>query len=178
MPTARELLDQADALMRRNRLARAPAAEDGIPTLTDAIAARAAESLASAEQHTPAPRIQSAANPIDDVPLLTDAVEEIEAPSILEEPPDVDDPAMWTDTLTGAHTIIPAVPLEVPREGDHAQGVGVLPEEWGEAAPHPGPALAVETIDIAAMPDPAPERPVGPDAAAPPPPLESFTVDF
>jgi hypothetical protein len=54
------------------------------------------------------------------VPLLTDAVEEIEAPSILEEPPDIeeppefDDPAVWTDTLTGAHSILGEDRIELP----------------------------------------------------------------
>jgi len=169
MPTARELLDQADALMRRNRLASAAAPEDGIPTLMDVVPAPAdaapAQPAAAARAAVP--------TDLEDVPLLTDAVEEIEAPSILEEPPDPDDPDMWTDTLTGAHTIIPAVPLELPAaQSPGAQGVGVLPEEWG-AGPA-GPAFAVETIDLApadAEPEP---RPVGPDAVAPPPPLESF----
>ena len=188
MPTARELLEQADALMRRNRLASAPAPEDGIPTLTDAVPPEQAAPPAPA----PARAARGAEPPgdLEDVPLLTDAVEEIEAPSILEEPSLLDDvpepdAAMWTDTLTGAHTIIPAVPIELPPA---TEAVGVLPEEWGASAPA-GPALAVETIDIAPAPaEPADAaeprsplstegdgpRPVAPDAAAPPPPFESF----
>jgi hypothetical protein len=179
VPTARELLDQADALMRRNRLASAPAPEDGIPTLIDAVPMPPEvpdPELSAARSAAPVPP-----RDLDDVPLLTDAVEEIEAPSILDEPPDPDDPSMWTDTLTGAHTIIPPVPIDLPPARADTLGVGVLPEEWGAG---PGaPPLAVETIDLApAAPEPeesapwqAPEpRPVGEDADAPPPPLESF----
>jgi hypothetical protein len=147
VPTARELLDQADALMRRNRPASPTPAEDGIPTLMDAVQPAASP---GAPREAPSARAlvrEEAANDLDDVPLLTDAVEEIEAPSILEEPPDDDDPATWDDTLTGAHTIIPAVPLELPPVPEAT--IGVLPEER-EAAPaaHAGPTLAVETIEI------------------------------
>jgi hypothetical protein len=172
VPTARELLDQADALMRRNRLASAAAGEDGIPTLIDAVPVPPASAEGDATPHKAA---QDTPTDLEDVPLLTDAVEEIEAPSILEEPPDPDDPDMWTDTLTGAHTIIPAVPIDLPPAPAAAtEKAGVLPEEWG------APALAVETIELAPPPpepfaEPEPQ-PVGPDAAAPPPPLESFPM--
>jgi hypothetical protein len=165
VPTARELLDQADALMRRNRPA-AGAADEGIPTLTDAVP--------PAQPGTPreAPSARAlvrgdAANDLDDVPLLTDAVEEIEAPSILEEPPDEGDPEAWDDTLTGAHTIIPAAPLELPEQPAPSApaAVGVLPEEWGATPPaHAGPTLAVETIEI-----PPPRADVAEPVAVEPP---------
>jgi len=170
VPTARELLEQADALMRRNRLASAAVPEDGIPTLTDAVPVPTeVPDVTATQSAAPEPP-----RDLDDVPLLTDAVEEIEAPSILDEPPDPDDPSMWSETLTGAHTIIPPVPIDLPPAA--ADSVGVLPEEWGAA---PGaPPLAVETIDLApAAPEPWQEpapSPVGVDADAPPPPLESF----
>ena len=196
MPTARELLEQADALMRRNRLA-PPAADEGIPTLTDAVPAPPAAAL-----EPPSARAivrAEAANDLEDVPLLTDAVEEIEAPSILEEPPEADDPDAWTDTLTGAHTIIPAVPIELPAarggQTDATQGgIGVLPEEWGATpAPHAGPSFAIETIDIPAPPADLTEHvPAAPDAEAssfgtlppagiprdfpPPPPAEALPL--
>jgi len=151
VPTARELLDQADALMRRNRPASATPADEGIPTLMDAVQPPDA---ASAPREAPSARAlvrEEAVNDLEDVPLLTDAVEEIEAPSILDEPPEEDDPAAWDDTLTGAHTIFPAAPLELPAPQVHgeAPAVGVLPEEWGATPPaHAGPMLAVETIEI------------------------------
>ena len=84
MPTARELLEQADALMRRNRArdsiqpmppAPAPVAEPpiaDIPVLTDVV-------------ETHAPPVPAAANVIPDVPVLTEAVEEIEAPALVTD---------------------------------------------------------------------------------------------
>ena len=75
MTTARELLEQADALMRRNR---AQVRLPDVPTLVDAVPP-AGRALAD----TDAP-----VDDLDDVPLLTDAVEEIEAPSLMDPPPD------------------------------------------------------------------------------------------
>ena len=155
MPTARELLEQADALMRRNRPAAPGHADEGIPTLMDVVPppAPASERVEPARKQASDPVSQLA-----DVPLLTDAVEEIEAPSILEEPLDDEDPEAWTDTLTGAHTIIPGLGIDLPAPAAQAQPpeepVGFVPEEWSAGAPLPqGPALAVETIDIPAAPD-------------------------
>ncbi len=89
MPTARELLEQADALMRRNRAG----ADDDIPVLTDAVpSAQEAKS-----RFAPNPRAvpPSRAEP-DDVPLLTDEVEVIEAaalgPAVGEG-----EPSVWLD---------------------------------------------------------------------------------
>ena len=72
MATARELLEQADALMRRNRTRQI---DTEIPELTDAIA-------------TPVIAPESPPTPValDDIPELTDAVEEIEIESIVEIP--------------------------------------------------------------------------------------------
>jgi hypothetical protein len=94
MPSARELLEQADALMRKNR----SRADADIPLLTDAIAiAPAASPLFAPAVVSIAPRaagpvavtplsaqipaivpsanVPSANDPSEDVPLLTDAVE-------------------------------------------------------------------------------------------------------
>ncbi|HEY8623088.1 MAG TPA: hypothetical protein VIM74_04415, partial [Casimicrobiaceae bacterium] len=68
MPSARELLEQVDALMRKNR----SRSDSDLPLLTDAVAIAAAPAPAS----TPA---LAAAAPHADVPLLTDAVEEVVA---------------------------------------------------------------------------------------------------
>lgn len=91
MSSARELLEQADALMRRNR--RPPRGED-IPELTDAVAD---EALARSTR--PRAEIVRRAEPlpatIDDIPELTEAVEEIEAPSIQEYPEDPDELSRW-----------------------------------------------------------------------------------
>ena len=74
MPTARELLEQADLLMRRNR---AGQVDTEIPELTEAIS-----------MPVIAPEPASAAVALADIPELTDAVEEIEIASIVEMPDD------------------------------------------------------------------------------------------
>src|SRR4029453_4744094 len=81
MATARELLEQADALMRRNR---ARQVDTEIPELTEAIA-------------MPVIAPESSATPValDDIPELTDAVEEIEIASIVEIPDDELDSQGW-----------------------------------------------------------------------------------
>ena len=75
MPTARELLEQADALMKRNR---AREQEQDIPELTDEVAAAAVASpslreSSKASRSAPRQRYVRA----DDVPELHDAVEEL-----------------------------------------------------------------------------------------------------
>jgi len=175
MPTARELLEQADALMRRNRLATAARPDDdGIPMLTEAVPVPPPASAPAAT--TPAARAPTPAAPaaapapvvyddLDDVPLLTDAVEEIEAPSILEEPPDIeeppdfDDPAVWTDTLTGAHSIlgedrielpppVPAAELTSSSRAPSPVASGVV----GRSADPDAAAPAPRSVDTTAMP--------------------------
>jgi len=81
MPTARELLEQADALMRRNR---ARQVDTEIPELTEAIA-----------MPVIAPETSAAPVALDDIPELTDAVEEIEIASIVEIPDDELDSQGW-----------------------------------------------------------------------------------
>jgi hypothetical protein len=79
MPSARELLEQADALMRRNR---ARALETEIPELTEVVA-----EVAPGSNATPIA--------FDDVPELVDAVEEIEIASIIESPEDIKEAPGW-----------------------------------------------------------------------------------
>ena len=79
MPSARELLEQADALMRRNR---ARAVDTEIPELTQVVA-----------EVAPAPGATLIA--LEDVPELVDLVEEIEIASIVELPDDDDEVSAW-----------------------------------------------------------------------------------
>ena len=156
MPTARELLEQADALMKRNRLAPS-AQDDGIPMLTEAVP------VPGSAAPEPRPVTRALYSELDDVPLLTDAVEEIEAPSILDEPPDIeeppefDDPAVWTDTLTGTHSVLDDDRIALPPTGPLAEVTktpGDLPvpsapversAEWDAAvAPYPVESIEVE----------------------------------
>src|ERR1700719_2929694 len=75
MATARELLEQVDALMRRNR---EEAANAEIPVVTDAVAA---------DDRPPAPEP-------DDVPVLTDVVHDIDVPALTDVVHDVDVPTI------------------------------------------------------------------------------------
>jgi len=107
VPTARELLEQADALMRRNR------ADDDIPVLTDAVPS--AQEAASRFAPRPAPVRQPAAAALDDVPLLTDAIEEIDAalaPEIGEG-----EPSVWLDFQQGEPSVI----------GDAPDSIAIVP---------------------------------------------------
>jgi len=91
MSSARELLEQADALMRRNR--RPPPGED-LPELTDVVPAAALPRIERSRVGA-VPATVGAATSIDDIPELTEAVEEIEAPSIQELPDDSEALSRW-----------------------------------------------------------------------------------
>ena len=130
MPTARELLDQADALMRRNR----SLARDDIPVLTEAVLPEAAaqlmqsghlaESFAEPRERFDVP--PAASDVLDDVPVLTDVVEEIEALSILDPIEPEGEPSAWLDfDDDGTRSIIDAV----------ADSIVVVPDI---ATPEPG----------------------------------------
>ena len=75
MPSARELLEQADALMRKNR----SHGDSDIPLLTDAVGiAPSAPPVSAPALAVVAPRAVAPAKLADtDVPLLTEAVEEV-----------------------------------------------------------------------------------------------------
>jgi len=135
MPSARELLEQADALMRRNR-----AADASIPVLTDvvepprAVAAPAARSATTISQQMKAQRGEPMAQPSAarqalsiEPPVLTDAVEELAvdippAPAEQQgEPslwlgPDTIDPALHSVTGPAPPTtaVVPPVTLRIP----------------------------------------------------------------
>lgn len=140
MSSARELLEQADALMRRNR--RPPRDED-IPELTDAVgdddlprAARPAVAAARAGLRNPAT--------VDDIPELTEAVEEIEAPSIQEYPEDPDELSRWLREdeqriAPGGRTPDPIVAsTEARREA--------VPAARVDAAPRPDEPTDLDTL--------------------------------
>jgi hypothetical protein len=105
VPTARELLEQADALMRRNRAS----ADDDIPVLTDAVPS------AQEAQSRFAPPLQPVAAPAstsevrDDVPLPTNEVEEIEAAAI-DAAVDEGEPSAWLDFQESEPSVIDDAP--------------------------------------------------------------------
>jgi hypothetical protein len=171
MPTARELLEQADALMRRNReraeaerVARearepVPAEQPGVEKEAGAVPLAEARSDtlpdevvldegipeltdAVADESASVVDLRPPVSDLDDVPELTDAVEEIEAPSILELPVDEEEPSQWLEIERG----------EVSVTGPAPDSVLALPTELPPQA-----AVVVPT---------GPEVPTGAEAAA------------
>jgi hypothetical protein len=138
MPTARELLEQADLLMRRNR---ARQVDTEIPELTEAIPfplPAAEPALAPA----PPPAAPSPPTVLDDIPELTDSVEEIEIASIVEIPDYDDETSGWRgNERDGPGEEMPDA-ASVPSTGQSAEPIGgrVLPLF----------AIAVKPHDIAA----------------------------
>jgi len=101
MPTARELLEQAEALMRRDRMA-AIGADDEFPVLTDAVPEADAGLLAplAAEKDSPAPAAAVAAPPAppsaapgDDLAVTVIA---LQSAVHAEEFSDQGEPSIWT----------------------------------------------------------------------------------
>ena len=151
MPSARELLEQADALMRRNR-----SGDNDIPLLTDAVAIAAAPAPASAP-------VLAVVAPHADVPLLTDAVEEVVfAFELLPEQPIPRGAIMEGDTSDWLvmDTIDPATHSITGRAPDTLAVV---------------PPMTLKAAGSAATPPPlgsqAPEQTLAPIEESPPSPL-------
>ena len=178
MPSARELLEQADALMRKNR----SRGDNDIPLLTDAVAIAVAPA--------PAPILAVVAPLTDvphaDVPLLTDAMEEVVFDfELLPEQPlprraiMEGDPSDWLvmDTIDPAtHSITGRAPdtlAVVPPMTLKAAGSAATPPPMGSQAPEQTPAPIEEplpsplTATMHAMAETAPieEPPPSPLAA-------------
>jgi hypothetical protein len=121
MPTARELLEQADALMRRNRKRGRDRNREGPPTLTDVLVDRNAalaptvilpEAMRSQAEAVVANAPQAdpiALDTLSDVPVLTDVVdvwpataEERGPPALTETEKSALDDALEADALAGS----------------------------------------------------------------------------
>jgi hypothetical protein len=180
MPTARELLEQADALMRRNR-----AGDTSIPVLTDVVEppepARAGpstregagdlwlERAEAAAPARPAKPAQTAVAPVppagrqalsSEPPVLTDAVDR--AAAALGEGPEMEqaDPSLWL----GPDTIDPSLHSIT---GPAPDTVAVVPPVTLRVAPEPPPPAPPEPLD---EPDPTITRTVRAAGSAPTPP--------
>jgi hypothetical protein len=175
MPTARELLEQADALMRRNRAS----VEDDIPVLTDAVpSVPETKSRFAPPLHTGAVPHQSF-DDSDDVPVLTEEVEQIDAEPIAVAV-DEGEPSVWLDfeeaepsVIGDAPDSIAIVPPVELRQQEPAQeiaefdqlddelaaAVAAAPAEVEPLLPSPSPMPAPE-IEAAPMPPPLWESPV------------------
>src|SRR5438067_4649578 len=128
MPTARELLEQAEALMHRER-----AALD-IPTLTDSV--RIAHNAAV----QPAPiDIRRAAATLDDIPMLTEAIEDFDTPSIPLAQALDDELAMWRETDDVSIHVVAAADATVATEAPVTQ----------EETPEPPETFAAVEVPIA-----------------------------
>ena len=161
MPTARELLEQADALMRRNR---ARQVDTEIPELTEVIP------IPAIAPEPPAPTVALA-----DIPELTDAVEEIEIASILEIPDDDVDSNEWLrsdDKELAADIVAPlATAASAAARVPEPIGGRVLPlfaiagkpHESADAAPPPtaeGEPIVAATAGLAPAKAPVVDLPV------------------
>jgi hypothetical protein len=156
VPSARELLEQADALMRRNR---AGMIDTEIPELRDiAIVALAPAAAPLA---------------LDDVPELTEAVEEIEIESIVELPEDIDESSGWLHHDHGDLGVVGKVPDSAQAATPVADAAVVERAPSAFTIVSKGPDLAlpapVEKPVIAASPAAAlPDAVLPPVADSPP----------
>ena len=121
MPTARELLEQADALMRRHR----ESVEDDIPVLTDAVPSAQEARLQIAPPLQPAETPPPVVNDSDEVPVLNDKVEEVEAAAIdlvdvdavAVDAVDEGEPSVWLDFQESEPSVI----------GDAPDSIAIVP---------------------------------------------------
>jgi hypothetical protein len=151
MPTARELLEQADALMRRNR---ARQVDTEIPELTEVI-----------PMPVVAPELAQAPVALADIPELTDAVEEIEIASIVEIPDDDLESNDWlrADAEELAAEIVKPVAASAPQAARVPEPIGgrVLPLFAVAGRPHesavaaPAPASPEANPVVTPIPEPA-----------------------
>lgn len=143
MASARELLEQADALMRRNR---AGVVDTEIPELREVISMVA---LAPAA----APTV------LEDVPELTEAVEEIEISSIVELPEDIDESSGWMHHDHGELKVVTTGPdsmiARFPRGGDS----DAAPMSARSALAIVGDVAQTAQPEPAVVPEPAPVEP-------------------
>ena len=173
MPTARELLEQADALMRRNRAS----ADDDIPVLTDAVPSVQEAKSRFAPPQRPVLAPLSASDARDDVPLLTDVVEEIEAAALDAEVGE-GEPSVWLDfqdaepSVIGdapdSIAIVPPVDLRRPEPApdiDELDDLDELDEEL--AAAIAAAPREEETLQPPAAAKPPAELPVAPTPEVP-----------
>jgi hypothetical protein len=173
MASARELLEQADALMRKNR----SRGDDDIPLLTDAVALVPVSVAVTMSSPGAAPAPMAPAAPPADVPLLTDVVEQpavdfgpsLEPPAalvaIMEGDPsdwlvmDTVDPASHSITGRAPDTLAAVPPMTLKAAGSQATPppMGSQPRAKVETSAEMEPdwaSLSVPLSDAAAAPPP------------------------
>jgi hypothetical protein len=159
MASARELLEQADALMRRNR-GRSSGVD--IPVLTDVVAGVSAND-----------------EPEADVPVLTDVVEAgavddadlqpaMTAPMPLEPPQAQHAPPPPQADQVAIRQSAEAIPVALPMDGDMSDWLvmdTIDPSTHSITGPGPDTLAVVPPVTLKAEPEPEPE-PESPSAAA------------
>jgi hypothetical protein len=152
MPTARELLEQAEALMQRERAA---LMSDDIPTLTDSVPIARDGIVGGAAVDMR----QTAATSLDDIPMLTEAVEDFDTPSIPLAQSLDNDLATWreedyasihvaADAATTV-TAAPAVEEGTPPSPETLAAVEApIAEPTAEAPPVDAPPMMVEAAPV------------------------------
>ena len=178
MPNARQLLEQADALMRRNRK-RGKGKGTGPPTLTDALTNERTGTLAPTiilpEAKPAADSIalgaQSMADPISldtlsDLPVLTDVVDEWSSQAEVWPPvvPDADATAL-TEALDDALATASEPTSDVGDTADPADAVATEPQLVEAPATFETIVRAVDRVTDGA-PSPAADEPATRSAAA------------
>jgi len=131
MPTARELLEQAEALMQRGRGARM---NDDIPTLTDSVPTPLDGIVGGAGFE-----MRRAPTSLDDIPMLTEAVEDFDTPSIPLAQSLDDELAMWRETDDVSIHVVAAADATVATEAPVTQ----------EETPEPPETFAAVEVPIA-----------------------------
>ncbi len=161
MATARELLDQADALMRRNR----GRDEVDIPVLTDVVAGIPANDEPDADvpvltEVVAADVVVAAASSLDvaaSPPIQADLSEPAQAPA----PPQTDGAAIMRS--------VEAIPVGLPLDGDTSDWLvmdTIDPSTHSITGPGPDTLAVVPPVTLKAEPEPEPESPL---ATAPTP---------
>jgi hypothetical protein len=161
MASARELLEQADALMRRNR-GRSSAVD--IPVLTDVVAGVPANDEPEADVPVLTDVVEAGAA-IDDIdlPPASPAPMPLEPVEARQAPPPVDSVAVMRSA--------DAIPVELPMDGDTSDWLvmdTIDPSTHSITGPGPDTLAVVPPVTLKAEPEPEPERESPPVAAAAP----------
>jgi hypothetical protein len=145
MPTARELLEQAEALMLRERSA---LMSDDIPTLTDSVPISGDGLVGSAALDA-----RGAPTSLEDIPMLTEAVEDFDTPSIPLAQSLDDELAIWREADDASILVAaPAATTATPEVAVVEEGTLESPEMLAAIeAPIAKPAPEATSIEAAPM---------------------------
>jgi hypothetical protein len=163
MPTARELLEQAEALMRRNRIAMMA---DGPRAIDESAASgRTVKAALSPALDTPATPAT-----LDDIPLLTDAVEDFDTPSIPHPHIIEDESSVWNEAVDEDLSIAARGPDSLAQLPQFVPPASMEPARETSLAEIKGFTRIPDVGELIGTPDTAPAQvasPFAPDAIPP-----------